>query len=180
MRTVRFKDWLILIGIAAAVIAVDQLSKAVVTRNLYFGESIPVIPPVFSITLSENTGAAFGFLSQGGNVFLILAIAIVVGIVVFYPRIVRSGLLTQVGVAMVAGGAVGNAIDRLTNGAVIDFIHYTLPGVISNISNLADHAIVLGVVLIVIESFRSDARRRADQATASPPEASADLPEGPA
>jgi signal peptidase II len=68
----------------------------------------------------------------------------------------------------VCGGAIGNALDRLEYGAVIDFIHYTIPGVISNVSNLADHAIVFGVLLLVLESWRGDehqAKERQDVTT---------------
>lgn len=151
------RNWLVLVGLAAAVLAADQLSKNIVIRALQVGESLPVLPPVFAITRSENTGSAFGFLPNSGDLFLILAIIIVAGLLLFYRRIPPHARLMRIGVALVCGGALGNAVDRVVHGAVIDFIHYTLPGVISNISNLADHAIVLGVVLIVIESWRSDA-----------------------
>lgn len=150
-------NWVLLAALASTVLAADQISKNIIIRVLQVGESVPVLPPVFAITRSENTGSAFGFLPNAGDLFLILAIVIVAGLLLFYRRIPPRARLTRIGVALVCGGALGNATDRVFHGAVIDFIHYTLPGVISNISNLADHAIVLGVILLVIESWRSDA-----------------------
>jgi signal peptidase II len=150
------RRWLLLIGVAGLVVLIDQITKNAVLASLFIGQSIAPIPaltPWFQITPSFNTGAAFGFLPQAGDVFLLLAAAIVVGLFFFYPRIGDRAWLTRIGIALVVGGAFGNAIDRLTHGAVVDFIHYTIPGVISNVSNLADHAIVIGVALILIDSW---------------------------
>lgn len=156
------RRWLSLIGLAGFVLIIDQVSKRMVVDQLVMGQTIAPVPalvPYFQITLSENTGSAFGFLPQAGDLFLIIAIAVVIGLVVFFPRIPDSARLTRTGIALVCGGALGNALDRIEYGAVIDFIHYQIPGVISNVSNLADHAIVLGVALIFIDSWRSEARK---------------------
>lgn len=158
------RKWLSLIVIVIAVIALDQVTKQIVIDNLRIGESYRLIPPLyplFQITRSANTGAAFGFLPQGGDLFLIIELVVVVILLIYYPRIDVKERLTRWGIALVIGGALGNAADRLTHGAVIDFIHYQIPGVISNVSNLADHAIVIGVIVIFVQSWRSDSQRAA-------------------
>jgi signal peptidase II len=156
------RKWLILLAIVAAVLVVDQATKHLVIDHLRLGESyrlVPALYPYFQITRSENTGAAFGFLSQAGDLFLLVALVIVVAMLVYYPRLPEKDRLARLAMGLVIGGALGNAADRVFHGAVIDFIHYQLPGVISNVSNLADHAIVVGVVLILVQSWRTDAAK---------------------
>jgi signal peptidase II len=153
------RRWIVLFVIIAVVLIADQGSKWLVLQNLMAGETyrpIPALSPMFQITRSENSGSAFGFLPQASEIFLLIAIVVVIAMVVFYRRIPDHATLTQVAIALVCGGALGNALDRVQHGAVIDFIHYQIPGLISNVSNLADHAIVLGVILIFYESWRSE------------------------
>ena len=160
------RRWLFLIAVAALVILIDQVAKHAVIDNLRLGESyrpIPALYPFFQITRSENTGAAFGFIPQAGDVFLIVAILVVIAMLIFYPRLPENARLTRLAMGLVVGGALGNATDRLTNGAVVDFIHYQIPGIISNVSNLADHAIVLGVLIIFVQSWRSDAEPKPEE-----------------
>jgi signal peptidase II len=160
-RSVR--NWLIVLPIMGSVIVLDQITKHLVIDNLTLGESIQPIPAlkaVFQITYTHNTGSAFGFLPQAGDLFLVIAVVIVLGMLYFYPRIPDGAWLTRIGTALVAGGALGNALDRIQHGPVIDFIHYQIPGVISNVSNVADHAIVLGVALIILDSWLSERREK--------------------
>jgi signal peptidase II len=148
--------WGLLVGVAGLTFLIDQLSKQWVVNTLFLGENvIPIqaLYPFFSFTRSENTGAAFGILSQASSLFLVVSSAIVIGMIVFYPRTPAHAHLTRIGMALIIGGALGNIFDRLTEGAVIDFIHYYIDGVISNVSNLADHAIVIGVIVILIDSW---------------------------
>lgn len=150
--------WLKLFALIFVVLIIDQVTKRIVMNALQLGESIDLIPflsPLFRITYGQNTGAAFGFLPQGGDIFLVIAVVVVTAMIIFFPRLPENALLSRLGTGLICGGALGNAIDRIDHGAVIDFIHYTIPGVISNVSNLADHAIVFGVVLILIESWRA-------------------------
>src|SRR5690606_33933225 len=136
-----------------------QISKRIVVDTLMLGEShqpIPALADFFQITRSQNSGAAFGFLAQAGDIFLVIAVVVTVALVLFYRRLPDNATLTRIGIGMVCGGALGNALDRIEYGAVVDFIHYTIPGVVSNVSNLADHAIVFGVIIIFIDSWRSD------------------------
>lgn len=156
------RRWLQLILIVALVLLADQLTKRYIVDHLPVGETrrvIPALSPLFQITHSQNVGAAFGFLPQAGDIFLIIALVIVAALFIFYPRIPAAARITRIGMALICGGALGNALDRLAYGHVVDFIHYQIPGVISNVSNLADHAIVFGVLLVLAESWRLDRRK---------------------
>lgn len=160
-------QWLRLLLIIAVVLVADQLSKRAIVNNLILGETISPIPALsrfFQITYSENTGAAFGIFSNSGDLFLVIAVVVVIAMMIFYPRIPQDATLTRLATGLVCGGALGNALDRLQYGAVVDFIHYQIPGVISNVSNLADHAIVIGVLLIFFESWRQDSKKKAQEA----------------
>lgn len=151
------QNWALLGLTVLVVIGLDQLSKNWVLNNLLLNESrqpIPALSPFFQITRSYNTGAAFGFLPQASDLFLLIAAFVVAAMLYFYPRIPPEAWLMRVASGLIVGGALGNALDRLQHGLVIDFIHYQIPGLISNVSNLADHAIVLGVLLIFIDSWR--------------------------
>jgi len=157
------RRWILLLAIVAAVLAVDQISKRLVIETMEFQESITPIPAlgsVFRITRSLNTGAAFGFLENAGDLFLIVALVIVVAMLIFYPRIPDEARLVRVAIGLVCGGALGNAMDRIQYEHVVDFIHYRIPGVIDNVSNIADHAIVLGVLLILYDNWRGERRKK--------------------
>jgi len=167
------RHWLRLLLIVAVVLLVDQVSKAIIVERVGMGETvypIPALAPYFQITRSENNGAAFGFLPQAGDLFLIIAVVVVIAMIIFYPRIPERATLTRIATGLVCGGALGNALDRIQHGAVIDFIHYQIPDVISNVSNLADHAIVIGVFMIFIESWRNDPKKKAQPEETVAPE----------
>lgn len=157
------RHWISLFAIIVVVVLIDQISKRLVVDNLIVGQPtqpIPALAPFFQITYSHNSGAAFGFLPQVGDLFLVIAVVVVSAMIYFYPRVPHNGRLTRIAIGFICGGALGNAADRLQYGVVIDFIHYQIPGLISNVSNLADHAIVLGVILIFIESWLLDRKQK--------------------
>ena len=162
-RSVR--NWILLFVVIGAVIAVDQLTKYAVINTLEVYEAyepIPAIGDFFRFTRSENTGAAFGFLPDSGILFLVIAVAVVLAMVYYYPRIPYDATLTRIAIGLICGGALGNALDRVQHGLVVDFIHYSIPGIISNVSNLADHAIVFGVIVMFFDSWRRErAQKRA-------------------
>jgi signal peptidase II len=170
------RRWLLLLAIVLAVLLVDQVTKRIIVERLQLGQTIQPIEalvPFFQVTYSLNTGAAFGFLPEAGDLFLIIAIIVVIVMFFYYPRLPDAAGLTRIGLGLICGGALGNAIDRLTYGHVVDFIHYQIPGVISNVSNLADHAIVLGVILVLIESIRLDRLMQQQEAAKQAAEAEA-------
>ena len=150
------RKWFILVGAAILSALADQASKGWIVANLELYQSvqpIPALAPYFQLTRSSNTGAAFGILPAAGNIFLLLAF-LIIGIMLWHFRSATPGArFLPLATGIVVGGAIGNVIDRLQHGHVIDFIHYQIPGLVSNVSNLADHAIVGGVLLIIGESF---------------------------
>ncbi len=128
--------------IAARILFLDQLSKLFVSRNFSLYESLPVIPGVFHITLVHNTGAAFG-LFKGGVFMCIVTSLIVIAVLaaMLVSRQRRPALLT-VAFSLILGGAVGNLIDRVLLGHVVDFIDLRIWPVF----NIADSAITVGAV----------------------------------
>ncbi len=164
------RKWLVLASACALVALADQLSKRWVVANLALYESIAPIPqlePFFRLTRSSNTGAAFGILPMAGDVFLLIALVIIVGLLWHARALPPSARFAAFSIGLVLGGALGNIADRLHYGHVIDFIHYRIPGLFSNVSNLADHAIVLGVFLVLVESVWRERRVKASAAQPS-------------
>ncbi len=137
--------------------ALDQGSKALVVNNLTLGQSwapIPALADIFQITRSANSGAAFSIFQGANTPLLVLSLAMIVGILVIYRQIPPEYTLQASALGVLLGGVMGNAMDRIRLGTVVDFIHWQLPHVVSNVSNLADHAIVLSVILLVIAQQR--------------------------
>ncbi len=164
------RRWLTLFLIIAVVLVIDQVTKRLVVDNMQLYQTIEPVPalvPFFQITYSQNTGAAFGFLPQAGDAFMVIAVVVVAAMLYFYPRTPSEGHITRFAIGLICGGALGNVIDRLQYGYVVDFIHYQIPNLISNVSNLADHAVVAGVILIFIESWLLDRRQQKATRTAA-------------
>jgi signal peptidase II len=160
------RKWIIFVLALGATALADQTAKSWVLASLSPGESLhplPALSPLFQLTLSSNRGAAFGILPMAGDVILILALGIVAFMIWHMRGIASDSRLVPFGIGLVIGGAIGNIIDRLQYGHVVDFIHYRIPDLVSNVSNLADHAIVLGVSIIIAESVWRDRRDRRNQ-----------------
>jgi signal peptidase II len=165
------KRWLAVLLIIGCVLALDIITKRIITGSLFYGETrepIAFLAPHFQITLSYNSGAAFGILPQAGSVFLIFAIIAVIVLLRYFNRIAENAPLTRLASGLIVGGALGNAADRIQHGHVIDFIHYSVPQLgLSNVSNLADHAIVAGVLLVLFDSWRLERLEKRQKAAAS-------------
>ncbi|MDX2161740.1 MAG: signal peptidase II [bacterium] len=158
-----YRAWIVLFVVIGLVLAVDQGAKRLVLAQMAYGETVQPIAalvPYLQITLTENRGAAFGFLPQGGDIFLVIAFVVVAVMLVLYPRLGANAWASRIAVGMVCGGALGNALDRLQYGAVVDFVHLQIPGLVSNVSNFADHAIVIGVFILVVQSWRTDGQQK--------------------
>ncbi len=164
------QHWLLFAVIVGITLAADQFSKSWIVQNLALGDTrqpIPALADYFQITHSANSGLAFGLFQQGSDLIRIFAILVVAALLFFYPRLPYDALLSRIAISLIVGGAVGNVLDRLQYDHVVDFIHYRIPGVVSNVSNIADHAIVLGVILILLEGLVFN-RSKPDEATPSP------------
>lgn len=153
------KKYIILIAFSAFLVAIDQLTKMYVHLHFQLGESVPVLAGYFNITYVRNPGAAFGFLSQSHplfreNFFLIMPPIALVIILLILRGVPSSDHWQTFALSSVFGGAVGNYIDRLQFRYVIDFLDfhlqekYTWPAF-----NIADMAIVGGVILLMVLMF---------------------------
>ena len=142
--------------LAALILVLDQASKLAIDHYMQAFESISLLPN-FNFTYVHNTGAAFSFLSQAGGwqrwLFAGLAICISSVIVVWLARLDRRQTLLAVALALVLGGAIGNLIDRLAYGYVIDFLDVYYQNWHWPAFNIADSAICVGVGLMLLESF---------------------------
>ena len=137
----------------AGVIALDQISKAVVMRSMIPGESIPILPNIFHLTYVLNPGAAFGILSNQRMFLLITGAALILVTAYFYPLLKKSDACLRFGATAILSGAVANLIDRIQTGCVVDFFDFRIWPVF----NVADIAIVLGVgFMIYAILFRLD------------------------
>ncbi|MCU0474936.1 MAG: signal peptidase II [Anaerolineae bacterium] len=151
------RHWLALVGLIGGVLLIDQASKLLIIDRVAVGQMvvpIPALREVFRIIHSQNTGAAFGMFSGAGDVFSVIAVVVSILMLVMHHRSSAGAWGQRIGFGLVIGGALGNAIDRVMYGHVVDFINYRIPGVISNVSNLADHAIVAGVLVLLWLSWR--------------------------
>jgi signal peptidase II len=160
--------WLVLATITGFLVALDQLVKIYVHANFGLGESVPVIPDIFSITYVRNIGAAFGIFREMSpafrQAFFLSMPPVAMGIIIFMLKSVPSDDRWQVfSLSLIFGGAIGNYIDRLRYGYVVDFLDFHWKEVWSYPAfNIADSAIVCGVgLLLVIMTVRDRAAKKA-------------------
>ncbi len=144
------------LALAALVVVIDQLSKFAVTRLLTYGNGIEVTS-FFNLVLVHNKGAAFSFLSSASGwqreLFIAIAVVASVWVVILLRRHPRETLFC-LALSLILGGAVGNVIDRVWLGAVIDFLDFHVAGYHWPAFNAADSAITCGAALLVWESLR--------------------------
>ena len=133
------------------ILILDQLSKILALRYLAPVGSIPIIKNVFHLTYVENRGAAFGIL-QNQKLFFVIFALMVLGFIWFYAYNNRLNKVMVYGLGLVVGGVVGNLIDRVRLGFVVDYLHImNFP-----VFNIADSAVTIGIVLIGIFILRHD------------------------
>lgn len=150
--------WYVLAGV---VIVLDQLSKWVVLKNIGFGETI-YVAPFWNWVLAFNPGAAFSFLADqpGWQRWLFSALALAVsGWLAIMLRQHPQQKLLSLALSLVMGGALGNVIDRIRFGAVVDFIQWHAAGYYWPAFNIADSAITIGAILLVIEQLTATTKK---------------------
>lgn len=131
-------------------VGVDRITKAVVERRYGVGYGPrPIIDNVLFLTVTRNRGAAFGLFQDFTLGFLVVSVVVLLGILLYYGRVPAADWPARLGLALVFGGAISNAYDRGLRGSVIDFIE--LPH--WPVFNVADSAISVGVVLLLVGSF---------------------------
>ena len=138
--------------LALLVVLVDQATKHFVVQHFAVGESVPVLENIFHWTFILNRGAAFGMLEGSRWLFVVIALAVIGGVLYLRKEIEQSGVLACMGAALFTGGAVGNLIDRMLHGVVIDFFDFR----IWPIFNVADIAICTGVGLIIWSILKTE------------------------
>ena len=143
-----------IIWLTLVVILLDMISKYIVSRLLIVNESVMIIKNFFNITYVRNTGAAFSIFS--GNTFLVMIVSfiIIIGIILYISKNKPSNKIDKISYSLILGGAIGNFIDRIIYGYVRDFIEIDIFGWDYPIFNLADVFVVVGVILLVIATWR--------------------------
>lgn len=147
------------------VILLDQITKAAIAAKLELFDIITVLP-VLEITHLHNTGAAFSILAKAGGwqrwFFVALAAVVTVVILTWLQRLPRRGQgMLAAGLALIMGGAVGNVIDRIWNGHVVDFIHVHWGSWYFPAFNVADMAITIGAGLLILDALFEGKRKKA-------------------
>jgi len=143
--------------LSVAVVALDQATKFLVTRFLGLYERVEVLP-VLDFTLLHNTGAAFSILAGASgwqrDFFVALGIGVSVLLIGWLWRVPRGERLLPIALTLIVGGAIGNVIDRVARGYVIDFIHAHWGAAYFPAFNIADSAITIGAALLMLDAFR--------------------------
>ncbi len=158
--------------LAAAVVLADQLSKGWIERAFALYDSVAVLP-VLDITRLHNPGAAFSFLAGAGGwqrwAFTGLALAVSVAILVWLRGVAsRSQVALASGLALILGGALGNVLDRIEHGYVVDFIHVHWGRAYFPAFNIADAAITVGAGLLLLDAFLEWRRDRTADSKGTP------------
>ena len=150
--------------VSLLVIVVDQLSKLWIERSMVLGDSFVVLP-VLDIVRAHNSGAAFSFLADAGGwqrwAFSVLAVGVSIALVFWLRRLALAmQALLAAGLVLILGGAIGNVLDRIEHGYVVDFVHahwgiHSFPAF-----NVADAAISIGAALVILDALLEGRRAR--------------------
>lgn len=136
--------------VTLAVLILDQFTKAYIVKTMSVGDSYSVIPGFLNITSHRNTGAAWGILSGKMGFFFLVTIILLGLLTYFYVKEARGHFWMQMAISLLFAGALGNFIDRMKNGEVVDFIDTYIFGYDFPIFNVADSSLTVGVILILI------------------------------
>lgn len=132
-------------------IGVDQLTKYMTVKYLEPVSTIPIIKGFFSFTYVENRGAAFGFLQGAGWLFVVIALVLVVAGFIYYKKHLNdSDKLVKISLVLIGSGAIGNVIDRVTRGYVVDMLDFNIFGYNFPVFNFADICVCVGAGLLIL------------------------------
>lgn len=134
-------------------IAIDQVSKWIIVKEMELGESIPIIDNVLYITSHRNRGAAWGILENKMWFFYVITVIFVVFILFYMKKYAKTDKLLGISLGLILGGAIGNFIDRVVRKEVVDFIHTYIFSYNFPVFNVADSALCVGVALIIIQTL---------------------------
>lgn len=156
------RDYLVLFLMVGTIIALDQISKAVIRQNIALGDAWspwPWLMPYARLVHWYNTGVAFGMFQGMGGVFSVVAVAVSIAIVYYFPRVDPKDWTLRLAMGLQMGGALGNLIDRVSLGHVTDFIS------VGNFAvfNIADACITVGVAVLLLGIYLQERKKpRAD------------------
>ncbi len=145
--------------IGGLIFAADQITKALVLKNLSMGEVLAPVPAwerLFRIIRTSNTGAAFGLFSKGGNFFMIVAIIVILIIIYYIATYPALPKIVQISLGLQLGGALGNMWDRVQHGSVVDFVDIGF----WPIFNVADISIMIGVTILAVWLWQEDEKQQ--------------------
>lgn len=137
--------------LSIVLILVDQLTKYMIVKSMEIGESISIIGDILKITSHRNYGAAWGMLQNQMMFFYIITVIVLIALCYFYYKEAADNLLMQSGLMLIFAGAIGNFIDRLFRGNVVDFIDTKIINYDFPIFNVADSCLTIGVFILLYE-----------------------------
>ncbi|MDP7608691.1 MAG: signal peptidase II [Candidatus Marinimicrobia bacterium] len=143
-----------LLGLIIAVVSLDLWSKWVIKSSFKLYQSKPIIQDFFHLTYVTNDGMAFGLSFPGGKFFLLSLILLLTAFIIGFLWKERNGHpLAKYGLALILSGAIGNLVDRIINGSVVDFLDFMIGNFHWYIFNVADSAVTVGMVLFIYHSI---------------------------
>ena len=145
-------------AVAAAVFALDRVTKSWVEQNIAVGTARPIAGDYVRIVHAQNTGASFGLLPERTTLLSVLSVLAVLAIVYYYRRIASGSWLVSATLGMQLGGAFGNLLDRIAQGYVIDFVDVGIGDVRFWAFNVADSSIVVGIILVTFALWYEERR----------------------
>ncbi len=149
-----------LLWLAVAVIVLDQITKQLVVRSLAWFDVVPLLPNL-NLVHMRNTGAAFSMMSNAPPImFVLLGTAVSIGILIWLRRNPRGQTILATALSLIMGGALGNVIDRVTRGHVVDFIDFYVGNWHFAAFDVADTAISIGTALLILDMFLDWQRTR--------------------
>ncbi len=151
------------LGLSGLIIVLDQFTKVVMSNWLELYQTVAVMP-YFNFTLAHNSGAAFSFLAGAGGwqrwFFIVLALVVSAVLVVWLSRLKAAEKMEAIAISLIIGGAIGNVLDRFLHGYVIDFIDVYIGSYHWPAFNIADAAICIGAILLILDSFKKTAEQK--------------------
>tara|TARA_R110002111_G_scaffold62493_1_gene103529 strand:- start:54 stop:629 length:576 start_codon:yes stop_codon:yes gene_type:complete len=169
-RWKRIGAYRLLLILAAAIFISDQITKIWIIERLPLGSygpghSITIIPDFFYLVHVGNTGAAWSMLTGKSTLLAVIAIATLAGIYIWRRALALRDRLAQVAFGLLCGGIIGNLVDRLQHGHVVDFLDFHFGTYIYPTFNVADSAICIGVFFYIWHSFRSESLKKKTEST---------------
>ncbi|KKE78045.1 signal peptidase II [Oceanobacillus caeni] len=145
--------------IALFLIGMDQLTKWLIVRSMEIGESIPIIDGFFYLTSHRNQGAAWGILQGKMLFFYIVTVIVIIAVVYYMNKFAKTDKWLGLGLSFILGGALGNFIDRIFRKEVVDFFDFYIINYNFPIFNIADSALTIGVIFVIIATILDERKK---------------------